>query len=1024
MSGARLFVGRERERAEIGAALARAAAGQGALVLLTGEPGIGKTRLADEAADDARGRGFDVVWGRCWEGEAAPAYYPWTQVLRALPRPRADVAAALAPVLPELGAAVAQGEAAGWELLEAVAAHLASAAERRALLLVFDDLHAADAGSLRLLELVVRSLRGRPLMVLGSYRDVEARLAPEAARLLGRIAREGQLLPLARLGPGETAALAEARLGRALPAAIAAEVQRRTEGNPLFVGETIELLAARGELERPAAQAPPIPAGVEDVIRGRLARLSAPARRALQIASVLGREHGARVAVELIASHGIGDPDAALAEAEALGFIARAGRDHLRLSHAIVRDAIYATLPAGERRSLHLAASRVYDAATAVEGAGVDAAHHALSALPEGDAAHAVALARRAAEEQARRLAFEAAAEMYDRALHALPVVPANPLLRCDLLIALARALVSSGAIEQARTRALEAAALARAAADGARLAAAALAFGSEIRIGIVDPSLVALLEEALAALPVGDRALRPIVMARLAGARQPADDPQQPVELARQAIAAARAAGDDEVLVRTLHAGLAALVDYAPAAERLPLATELASLAAARRDRALAMHGRARAFIDRIELGDVAGADGELAKLDALAHDVGHPRYQWRPLLARAMRATMTGLFDEADRLRAQAAALAAGTDDPNAPLVHAMQAYGLGLERANIDDMRAAGEQLIAYTGSFPGDSCWRAVMAALAYVRAGLLEQARQEWQRVPDEHPLLSGDFAVIYLAGEVAAALGDRRRAAQFEPRLVPMSGRYMTLGQFGLTWFGPVDRVLGLLAAARGAREQAMDHLRRALAQAEAVGAAPCAQRIARELAAIERVAARPAAAVATETPLTMAADGDIWVLAHGGDVVRLRASRGLAMLARLVAEPGREVHVLDLGGGGGSPGVDTGDAGPLLDARARAAYRDRYRELEQAVEEAEAMNDPARAARARAERAALADELARGVGLGGRERVAGAAAERARINVQRRLKDALERVAAANPAIGRHLARSVKTGTFCSYEP
>src|SRR5688572_10723762 len=115
MSGARVFVGRERERAEIGSVLARAAAGQGALVLLTGEPGIGKTRLADEAADDARGRGFEIVWGRCWEGDAPPAYYPWTQVLRALPPPGPAIAPALAPVLPELGPAAAQGEAAGWE---------------------------------------------------------------------------------------------------------------------------------------------------------------------------------------------------------------------------------------------------------------------------------------------------------------------------------------------------------------------------------------------------------------------------------------------------------------------------------------------------------------------------------------------------------------------------------------------------------------------------------------------------------------------------------------------------------------------------------------------------------------------------------------------------------------------------------------------------------------------------------------------------------------------------------------------
>src|SRR6478609_7664013 len=109
MTGA--FVGRETERAEIRAALARAAAGQGGLILLVGEPGIGKSRLADEASDDARGRGFEVVWGRCWEGEAPPAYLPWTQLLRALPAPAAGRAAALAPVLPEIGSArLAAGE--------------------------------------------------------------------------------------------------------------------------------------------------------------------------------------------------------------------------------------------------------------------------------------------------------------------------------------------------------------------------------------------------------------------------------------------------------------------------------------------------------------------------------------------------------------------------------------------------------------------------------------------------------------------------------------------------------------------------------------------------------------------------------------------------------------------------------------------------------------------------------------------------------------------------------------------------
>jgi len=309
----------------------------------------------------------------------------------------------------------------------------------------------------------------------------------------------------------------------------------------------------------------------------------------------------------------------------------------------------------------------------------------------------------------------------------------------------------------------------------------------------------------------------------------------------------------------------------------------------------------------------------------------------------------------------------------------------------------------------------------------VRGGLLDEARADWTRIPVGHPLLHGESLMLMLAGEVAAALGEREAAVQFESGLRRSAGLHLTLGQMGLTWLGPVDRVLGLLAATRGDLDEAAACLQRALAQARAVGGAPFVVRIERELAALadKRGAPRGPSAAAPAQPLTMAAEGDVWVLAFGGRVLRLRASRGLAMLARLVAEPGREVHVLDLGGGNaGGPGIDTGDAGPVLDAQARAAYQDRYQDLEETIADAEADNDPARAEKARAEREALADELARGVGLGGRERRAGAAAERARVNVQRRLKDALDRIAAADPDLGRHLSRSVRTGTFCCYEP
>jgi len=415
-----------------------------------------------------------------------------------------------------------------------------------------------------------------------------------------------------------------------------------------------------------------------------------------------------------------------------------------------------------------------------------------------------------------------------------------------------------------------------------------------------------------------------------------------------------------------------------------------------------------------------------ELAALDALAGEVGHPRYRWRPLLAKAMRAMMAGRYDDAERLRAEAAALGSRTDDPNFPVVHLMQGFGLALDRGQEAELRAVGARFVEVMSAFPGAGTWRPVMTAIGAVRAGMLDEARAAWAQVPAGHPLLLGETLMCLLAGEVAAVLGEGELGAQFEPRLARSAGQHLTLGQMGLTWLGPIDRVRGLLAALRGGFDEAEAHLKGALVQARAVGGAPFVARIERELAALDAKRGAPAARVAqneTKQPLTMTAEGDVWVLAYAGRVVRLRASRGLAMLAQLIAEPGRELHALDLGGGSG-PGIDTGDAGPLLDAQARAAYRGRYEDLEDAIANAEADNDPARAEKARAELDMLADELSRGVGLGGRERRAGAAAERARVNVQRRLKDALERIAAADPELGRHLSRSVRTGTFCCYEP
>jgi hypothetical protein len=182
------------------------------------------------------------------------------------------------------------------------------------------------------------------------------------------------------------------------------------------------------------------------------------------------------------------------------------------------------------------------------------------------------------------------------------------------------------------------------------------------------------------------------------------------------------------------------------------------------------------------------------------------------------------------------------------------------------------------------------------------------------------------------------------------------------------------------------------------------------------------------ATAVEPRVPLTLALEGEFWtVTSPAGQTFRLKDSLGLQYLARLVAEPGREIHVLDLvrgAGGAGEPAADGGDAGELLDDEARAEYGRRLEDLRESLAEAESFGDTMRAATVREEIDFLAAELGRAVGLGGRARRAGSAAERARSAVQRRIKNALERLSEAAPELAPFLAKAIRTGNYCIYRP
>ena len=309
-----VFVGRQREMGELKAALEDTLSGRGRLVTLVGEPGIGKTRTALELATYAGLRQAQVLWGRCYEDEGAPPYWPWVQAIRSYVRDvdpdqlrsemgagAADIAEVVSDVREQLpGLETPQQlepEQARFRLFDSITAFLKSAGRRQPIVLVLDDLHWADHPSLLLLEFVARELASARVMVIGTYRDADLSRQHPLSRSLGELNRERlfQRVLLRGLDQEDVARFIELASGVTPPPGMLEAVHRQTEGNPLFVTEVVRLLVQEGELTQATADrrdswSVRIPEGVREVIGRRLDRLSERCNETLTIASVIGRE--------------------------------------------------------------------------------------------------------------------------------------------------------------------------------------------------------------------------------------------------------------------------------------------------------------------------------------------------------------------------------------------------------------------------------------------------------------------------------------------------------------------------------------------------------------------------------------------------------------------------------------------------------------------------------------------------------------------------------------------------------------
>jgi tetratricopeptide (TPR) repeat protein len=1091
------FVGREDELAELLAGLEDAIAGRGRLFLVAGEPGIGKSRLADELVRRGRGRGVRVLVGRCWEAGGAPTYWPWMQALRAHVRDQAadelrdelgSGAGELAQILPELrelvGAAPSPAppdpEGARFRLFEEAAAFLRRASQRQPLLIVLDDLNVADTPSLLLLRFVAGELSEMRVLLVCAYRDVDLTPGDPLGSTVRELARHpvSRRLPVHGLSEGEVARLISLSSGVKPAASVTSAVYQETEGNPLFVGEVVRLLAAEGRLERAAAD--PlwrlrIPESIREVIQRRLGRLSEACNRMLTFASVIGREFRLDALERLsgltrdaLLDHLDAATDARVVD-EVPGMLGRR-----RFSHALIRDTLHDALPTARRIRYHGQLGAVLEElyANDPEPHLAELAHHFFQAMPGGDVDRAIDYARRAGDRAAALYGYEDAARLYRMALEALEFrEPGNDAARADLLLSLGEALARAGEDASAKSTFLQAAGIARRERLPEQLARAALGYGGRylwVRAG-GDPRVVPLLEDALDALPDGDSATRVRLMGRLACARRSDPDREPGAMLSEEAVEMARRLDDRATLAYALDAYYGAHWWYDNAAARLVLAAELIQVARESGDGERIAQALVAQVAALFELGRIGAAETSLAELGRVADEIRQPSQQWWVPATRAMLALLRGQFGAAEQLMDKALRLGESTQRAEAEGVFWAQSFWLRKEQGRAEgletDLRRTAEEFWWY----PMFRCFLAEF----YAELDRREDARRLFGE------LVANDLAALlprdneWLVGattiaDVCAYLEDRDAARKLYEQLLPVADLnvvgFMELAR------GCVARSLGALAALLGRHEQAQRHFDAAVEANERMGARPWLARTQHEYALMlqardapgDRAHAAELLAAALETARTLGMtslatriergggqaptsptvaramfrrEGEYWSILYEGDAFRLRDSKGLRHLARLLQEHGHEVHALELVGAGAGEaraaqledGLEVGGfgaAGELLDARAKAAYRQRLDELREEIDEAETWNDPERAAQAQEELDFIADELAAAVGLGGRDRPAGSAAERARVNVTRAIKSALARIEIESPALGAHLHRTVRTGTFCSYSP
>ncbi|WBB57796.1 AAA family ATPase [Streptomyces sp. WMMC500] len=1134
------LIGRDHPAGVLRAEADRAADSHGGLVLVTGEPGIGKTSLVTAAVADARRRGTLVLGGSCWASESAPGYWPWVQVVRALRRgvPTAEWAGAreaagsgLDVLLggdpaatgaegrggrrahgpphehgppdgvrdrdgvrdgdvrgevrgddhgPDHGhdhghdagphregahdhvtdpAAVAGPpagpgrDAAGpgpyadtFHLADAVTTALVAVSQFRPVIVVLDDLHWADPASLRLLEFAAQHTWFERLLLIGTYRDAEVDTPGHPLReQIAPLVAKATTLTLTGLDRAGTARLMARTAGRDPDEALAAEVHRRTGGNPFFIEQTARLWAGGGSAD---AVAP----GVRDALQRRLRLLPAPVAELLVAAAVLGREFHRQVLAAAVGKPP-GHVDRLLETAVAARLVVGRGAGTFAFGHDLVRETLYEELDPAEARRRHATVVRALDAAPALSEKvfPADLARHAWAAGDELPAEQAVGLLRAAGQDAGTRLAFEEVLTHLRRAYER----SAGTSARCRLLTALdlGGALLHAGKTADAWPLFDGAVRVARADGDPEMLARVALGvYSAEGYCATVPQDQLdanrLLLHEAHRALA---RSSQPEPAGGTAGSAGELSADQMAAELSITLSVSARRGQDDEQLGFGLWTRHNAIWGLGTAAERLALTEELITLA----ERAGNPSGRhiavAMRWVALLELGDPRFSGtyrdyvtaAEQSDLASIRHSL---------VMDQSLVAALRGDFDAAERYLAEVVEL--GRDKEHEQWIELLDHHWwtIRMLQGRYAEAAEAAARLSTAGHGFP------AGLRALAELRRGDTEPALRLIAEGPPTHEQQNRGFFPLWLRleAETAAATRDPELSAAVRDALTPHRGQWL-VAVYGWDMSGPVDYWLALVDAAEGRWTRAAEGFREARRSADLLQARPWSVLARHGLARVLREQGDPAAEkLARETaeeaarlgmrldteenprpaptppapPPTGAEfryDGRVWTLTYAGRTVHLPDAKGLRDLHTLLGAPGTDVpavRLLNPEGGEEVVAAHRMGGDPLLDAEAKSRYRSRLELLDEEIDHATATGDDTRAAAYDRERAALLEELRAAAGLAGRTRRLGDEAERARKAVGARIRDALRKIANGHPDLAAHLRQSLSTGTTCTYHP